>query len=210
MQLISGVVSNNAAKVRIVLAEKRLDYETIEVPWSKATAWQPKPEILLQSNPRAEVPVLIDEGLTLWDSTVIVEYLEEKYPEFSLLPSTIEGKALCRLWEDEGDYNQRHVGVLIADVFLAAPGTSNSANAIAALAELAEFCGRLSNQLAQQDYICDSFSVADISVFLTLTFAQTLGLQVEHANVQAWLDRMMARPAIATEIGQIMNAIATL
>ena len=59
MQLISGTVSNNAAKVRMVLAEKGIDIEIIEVPWTKESAWEPKPRVLLDANPRGEVPVLL-------------------------------------------------------------------------------------------------------------------------------------------------------
>ena len=102
MQLISGVLSNNAAKVRIVLGEKGVDVELVEVPWTKARAWEPKPRALLDTNPRAQVPVLMDGDLTLWDSTVINEYLEDKHPEPSLRPASVKARALCRLLEDEG------------------------------------------------------------------------------------------------------------
>ncbi|MFT7218536.1 MAG: glutathione S-transferase [Candidatus Azotimanducaceae bacterium] len=86
MEIISGVLSNNAAKVRLVLGEKGLDCEIIEVPWTKENAWEPRPAQLLEKNPRAEVPGLMGGDLTLWDSTVIAEYLEDKYPAAPLMP----------------------------------------------------------------------------------------------------------------------------
>lgn len=210
MQLISGTVSNNAAKVRMVLAEKNLECEIVEVAWTKAHAWEPKPEILLQANPRAEVPVLLDDDLTLWDSTVIIEYLEERFPQPALFPSDTRTRALCRLWEDEGDHNQKHVGVLISDVFLTEPGAPLSPEASQALKALQLFCERLDRQLNGQDYLCGSFSVADISVFLTLAFAVTLGLELTHDRVAAWFQRVLDRPAIGKEYQQMMAAVAGL
>ena len=210
MQLISGLVSNNAAKVRMVLAEKGLDVELIEVPWTKSKAWEPKPQVLLQANPRAQVPVLKDGELTLWDSTVINEYLEERYPEPSLMPVATAERALCRLWEDEGDFNQSHVGVLIGEVFLAAPGTPLSPPAQQAINDLQAFYGRLEQQLQGREFICGAFSVADISVFLTVAFAVTLGAEVSSAMVQDWYQRMLARPAIQSEFERMMVGVAAL
>lgn len=210
MKLISGLVSNNAAKVRIVLAEKALEVDVLEVPWTKEKAWQPKPALLLDANPRAEVPVLIDGELTLWDSTVINEYIEEKFPAVPLLPKEPEARALCRLWEDEGDHNQAHVGVLIREVFLAESGTPLSDEARTALSGLNAFCDRLERQLGGNDYICGDYSLADVSVFLTLAFATTLGAEITQPQTSQWMARMMARPAVKTEFETIMAAVAAL
>ena len=210
MQLISGLVSNNAAKVRMVLAEKGIAYETTEVPWTKTNAWEPKPQVLLDNNPRAQVPVLIDDGLTLWDSTVINEYLEEVHPSPSLLPGDARQRALVRLWEDEGDDNQTHVGVLIQDVFLAEPGAELSERAQAAIGSLQALVKRMDRQLEGRDYICGEFSLADISLFLTLAFARTMGLEVQGERVNAWYERVLARPAIAAEFQLMMAGVSAL
>ena len=210
MQLIHGLLSNNSAKVRMVLAEKGLAYESIDIPWTKAHAWEPKPDILLNTNPRAEVPALIDGKLTLWDSTVINEYLEDKYPEVALFPATSEERAICRLWEDEGDHKQSHVGVLIQEVFLAEPSTEPSPATKTALTELANFVDRLDHQIGEREYICGQFSIADISVFLTLAFATTLGLEITKPNVVTWYEGVLSRPAIKQEFDQIMIGVAGL
>lgn len=210
MELISGVLSNNAAKVRIVLGEKAIEFKVIEVPWTKVAAWDPKPAILLENNPRAQVPVLVDESLTLWDSTVIAEYLEDKFPEKPLLPKDPAARAICRLWEDEGDDQQAHVGVLIRDVFLAPPGAALTEEASAALASLSSFWRRCDAQIGSGDYICGQFSLADISVFMTAVFAVTLGSQLEGENLQAWFERMMARPVIKAEVDTVLGAVASL
>ncbi len=87
MQLWSGVLSPFSAKVRIALAEKGLRYETREIPWSRKNLWGPKPPEFLAVSPYGKVPVLIDGSVTVFDSTVICEYLEDRYPKPALFPA---------------------------------------------------------------------------------------------------------------------------
>lgn len=89
MELWSGTLSSNAAKVRIILAEKQIAYETVTVPWPKEHQREPKPKTLWKSTPRGQVPVLVDDDLTLYDSTVIVEYLNEKHPTAPMMPENV-------------------------------------------------------------------------------------------------------------------------
>ena len=93
MKLWSGVLSPFSAKVRIALAEKKLGYETLVVPWSRKTLWGPKPPEFLAVSPHGQVPVLIDGDVTVFDSTVICEYLEDRYPKPPLLPAGPEARA---------------------------------------------------------------------------------------------------------------------
>src|SRR5260221_6921002 len=89
-------------KVRIVLAEKSLTYELIQIDLAQND--QRRPEFL-RPNPFARVPVLVDEDTTVYDSTIIIEYLEDEYPEPPVLP-TIGSSALrapARLFEDFAD-----------------------------------------------------------------------------------------------------------
>jgi glutathione S-transferase len=90
------------ARVRIVLAEKRIPYETVEVDLANRPAW------LYEKNPLGKVPVLEEDTMVLPESAVIMEYLEERYPEPPLLPADAAARALERLRifrfdEDFGD-----------------------------------------------------------------------------------------------------------
>lgn len=77
-------------KVRLVLAEKKIEVELVEEkPWEK------RMEFLLL-NPAAQVPVLQIDGLTLSDSVAICEYLDEVHPAPSLMPTTPEARAEVR------------------------------------------------------------------------------------------------------------------
>lgn len=82
MQLFATPTSPYARKVRVVLAEKRIDCEVIMVP-SLAATDSPVP----QYNPLGKVPTLVlDDGENLYDSPVIVGYLDAKTPVCHLLP----------------------------------------------------------------------------------------------------------------------------
>ncbi len=103
MLLYSGPLSLFSRKVEIVLAEKNLAYERVLVPFSQTKGCAPKHPAVLAANPKAQVPVLIDGDVTLYDSTVIAEYLEDKYPSPPLFPRATEARARCRLLELEAD-----------------------------------------------------------------------------------------------------------
>src|SRR6266705_4656762 len=86
------------ARVRIVLAEKDVEYETVEIDLDDRPAW------LYEKNPLGKVPVLEeDEGLVLPESVVIMEYLEERYPDPPLWPADAAERALARLLVERFD-----------------------------------------------------------------------------------------------------------
>src|SRR5262244_1401587 len=93
-------LSTNSRKVRIVLLEKGLEFERINVDLTKRE--QKNPEYL-KIHPFGQVPALDDEGFIIYDSTVINEYLEDEYPYPSLMPKDSEGRARARLMEDFRD-----------------------------------------------------------------------------------------------------------
>ena len=75
---------------------------------------------------------------------------------------------------------------------------------------MGEFQKRLSTQPGTQNYLLGTYSLADISVFLTMMFASTPGLSAGPENVSAWLERMTLRPASGAEQQAILTAAATL
>ena len=103
MKLYSGPLSLFSRKVEIALGEKGLAYEREMVPFTQARGYSPKHPAVLAANPKAQVPVLVDGDLTLFDSTIIAEYLEEAYPGTPLFPAGAQPRARCRLLELYGD-----------------------------------------------------------------------------------------------------------
>ena len=94
LKLISATPSPYARKVRIALAEKGLPFELLtEVPWNSTTA-TPK------YNPLEKLPVLIlDDGLSVYESSYILQYLELKYPQPPMLPPDVDGILAARRLE---------------------------------------------------------------------------------------------------------------
>lgn len=98
MKLIGAVTSPYARKVRVVMAEKKLDYQfVLEDVWSADTT-------IASSNPLGKVPCLIMEGgEALFDSRVIVEYLDTLSPVGKLIPSVGRERAEVKTWEALAD-----------------------------------------------------------------------------------------------------------
>jgi glutathione S-transferase len=86
------------ARVRIVLAEKDVEYETVAIDLSDRPAW------LYEKNPLGKVPVIEEDGFILPESAVIMEYLEERYPEPPLLPADPADRAMVRLRIERFDH----------------------------------------------------------------------------------------------------------
>src|SRR6516165_7647108 len=99
MKLYSGPLSLFSRKVEIALHEKGLSFEREMVPFSQTKGYAPKHPAVLAANPKAQVPVLVDGDLTLFDSTLIIEYLEDAYPAPPLFPADAKARARCRLIE---------------------------------------------------------------------------------------------------------------
>jgi len=97
MKLIGALTSPYVRKVRIVMAEKKLDYQfELEDVWNS--------DAILKSNPLGKVPCLVMEGgEAVFDSRVIVEYLDTRSPVSRLIPESSRGRTEVRTWESLAD-----------------------------------------------------------------------------------------------------------
>jgi len=91
MTLYSGAVDPLSHRVRIVLAEKGVSYEVVDVDSRN------KPEDLLELNPYGNVPTLVDRELALYEPNIITEYLDERFPHPPLMPVYPVARAKARL-----------------------------------------------------------------------------------------------------------------
>ena len=202
MKLYSGPLSLFTGKVRIALDEKGLEYDIVSVPFSRA-GYQPKHPDVLAINPKAQVPVLVDGPVKLYDSTIILEYLEDRYPEPPLYPRDVAERARCRQLEAAADEILfPHIYELILEVFYK-PAPERDADRIArAHAGIARHYDDLERDLAGRDYLCSEFSVADIGYFMTITFAANFGdtIRDEQPALRAWYDRVLGRPSVTREV----------
>ena len=212
MKLYSGPLSLFTAKVRVALAEKGLDSERIDVPFSRAGGYSPKLPEMLAINPKGQVPVLVDGDLSLYDSTIIFEYLEERYPEPRLYPTDVAERARCRQAEAAADEILfPHVYTLITEVFYKPEAERDTARIEAARAAIADVYRGLDARLAGREYLCGAFSVADIGYILTITFAAGLGAAPPPLpNLSAWMARVTARSTVRAELAGMTEAMARM
>jgi glutathione S-transferase len=209
MKLYSGPLSLFTAKVRIALDEKALEHEIVSVPFSRSKGYDPKHPDVLALNPKAQVPILVDGGLTLYDSTVILEYLEDRHPTPPLYPRDVEERARCRQLEGAADEQLFPlVFELISEVFYKLAAERDEARVARARASIARHYDRLEGNLDGRPFLCPEFSVADIGYFLTVTFAATLGAPLgdAHPRLRRWYERIGARPSVTREVGRLLAA----
>jgi glutathione S-transferase len=98
MKLIGSVTSAYVRKARVVLAEKKLDYQ-----FELENVWAPETNIA-SSNPLGKVPCLVmEDGSAMYDSRVIAEYLDTLTPVCKLLPANSRDRANVKVWEALAD-----------------------------------------------------------------------------------------------------------
>jgi glutathione S-transferase len=196
IKLYDFPMSPRARKPRIVLAEKGLQYEKVTVDITKGE--QKKPEYLA-INPYGKVPALQDNGTTVYESTIIMEYLNDKYPTPSLLPADPGQRARARVLMHYGDnpYDGAFARI-VGEVFFKPKGQAEQ-NVIAQAKQDLNACfERLERELGNSEYLLGTFTLADICF---VTWAPLFGpLQIEVpsqcARVSAWLKRLQERPSV--------------
>jgi glutathione S-transferase len=212
MRLYSGPISLFSAKVRVVLAEKGIDYERIEVGYSFKDAYLPHHPDVDRLNPHGKVPVLVDGDLVVYDSTLINEYLEERHPEPALFPRDLAARARCRQLEAYGDEVLfPHVWTLIEEIIYATPESPpNPERVDLARADLEGCYAHLDRELTGLEHFCSTFSVADITLFVFLSAATLLSGPIgeTHANLRSWQARVAARPAVAADSAAMNEFVA--
>ena len=197
MKLIGAVTSPYARKVRVVMAEKKLDYQFIlEDVWAATTK-------IADSNPLGKVPCLVMEGgEALFDSRVIVEYLDTLSPVGKLIPANGREKAEVKTWEAlaDGLCDAAILARLEATWTGRTDGQRSQAWIERQMGKIAASLKAMSQGLGERPFCAGThFSLADVAVgcalgYLDLRFAQ-LDWRAEHANLTKLYDKLAARPS---------------
>jgi RNA polymerase-associated protein len=173
------------ARVRIVLAEKGVEVDVVEIDLSDRPDW------LYEKNPTGRVPVIEEDDRPLPESAVIMEFLEERYPEPPLLPADPADRAAARL-------------VIFRDHELTAPYYALRRQEDGAAERLDTALGRFDALLDTQPYLSGSdYGLADIALVpWVLRARDMLGVELDGLlSLADWLGRLEQRPAIAAEVG---------
>ena len=183
-------------KVRVVLAEKDLEYEKIFVDLRKQEQKSPD---FLRLNPYGKVPVLVDEDEVIYDSTIINEYLEDEYPLPGLMPEDSQGRARVRMLEDYCDNSFIPPTTMLLTQLRRSDAERDQQRVEQAREELRRTLYYLRDKLTGHEYLVGKeFGLADASFAPRIMVLGRLGVELEPAlaPVQAWIDRIRARPSV--------------
>ncbi|MCX7249052.1 MAG: glutathione S-transferase N-terminal domain-containing protein [Burkholderiales bacterium] len=199
MKLLGSKTSPYVRKVRIVMLEKKLDYVFVpEDVWSAQTT-------ITETNPLGKVPCLIMEaGEALFDSRVIVEYLDTLSPVGKLIPAVGRERAEIKTWEALAD------GVLDAAILARleatwvgrSPAERSQAWIDRQLGKIHTSLKAMSKGLGDKPYCAGiHLSLADVAVGCALSYMDFRFPQIhwrsDYPNLQKLLDKLMLRPSFA-------------
>jgi glutathione S-transferase len=187
--------SPNCQRVKVVLAEKNLPYEIVPIDLRKQE--QKTPEYL-KLNPYGKVPVLTDDSTVLYESCIINEYLNEKYPTPPLMPADLGKRAKVRILIDyglahlDGPYQKLRME-LMKD-----PKEQNKEIIESAKTELRKLLQRFETELGDQPYLVGDFSLADAALITRFTRLEGFAVIPDSSlpRLGKYLERMKERPSV--------------
>jgi glutathione S-transferase len=190
-------------KVRVALAEKGLEYKPV-IPKNRESDPGFK-----KLTPIGKVPVLVlEDGTGICESTVINEFLEERYPRPPLMPADPADRARVRMIEEIGDACLAPALRLVQTARyrfeagkLVRLKTINKAQEADGLAQSARWLDYLNDAIEGQEFFVTTFSLADIG--LTPMLCRTapmldLPMAQRWPHLAAWAERHLARPSVST------------
>ena len=202
IKLYDAVPSSNSDRVKIALNEKDLVYERVSLNLAKRD--QKKPEFL-KLNPYGKVPVIDDGGKVLFESCIINEYLDEKYPNPPLMPKDPYLRARGRILVDYG-MNHLHVTyfALRDEFFFKKEGARDQKLIAEKQRELRGMLGYLEEALGDKEYFLGDFSLTDVDLWPRFGRLEDYGAlpTPELPRLGRWIQRMKARPSIKALVGQ--------
>jgi glutathione S-transferase/RNA polymerase-associated protein len=204
-------LSPYAQKVKIALDEKGVAYEA-KMPAAIGSG-QPDLEFL-KANPRGEVPALIDDGFSVFDSTIILEYIEDKWPSPPMLPKSPAARAQARTIEEVMDTLFEPINWGMGEIrwFKRAEGErARNIEAHAAKQARGTYTW-LERHLGDRPWFNgETFGWADLSVVPYINGALGSGLGPDKGSkLSAWLDRANARPSVQKSAKAAADVIAQM
>jgi glutathione S-transferase len=195
MKLIASLTSPFARKVRIVAIEKHIEHDLlVDIPWEETTE-------VPKYNPLGKVPVwVLEDGKTLFDSRVIVEYLDGISPVNHLIPKEVRPRIAVKRWEALAD----GICDAAALVFVERkrPARQQSQEWIARqLGKVALGLQAMNTDLGEHEWCVNGgFSLADIAVgcalgYLDFRFDSEIEWRRNCANLAELFDRLNQRPS---------------
>ncbi len=197
MKLYSVLLSPNALRSRLVIAELGLPVEIVEVDMAAGENRSPE---YLALNPNGKVPTLVDGDFVLWESRAINAYLAAQRPESDLYPADPKRRARVDQWSY---WQAVHYGPALQAISFQrvlkkvfGMGDSDEAAIAGELKTKDQLLPVLDAALAGRDYVEGTLSIADIALAGTLAVHGPAGFGIDaYPNIATWYERLSSRPA---------------
>jgi stringent starvation protein A len=184
MTLYSGTVDPFSQRCRIVLFEKGMDFQVIDVDMFN------KPEDLAVINPYNRVPVLVERDLVLYEANIINEYIDERFPHPQLMPADPVMRARVRLFLHRFEHELFcHIGTI-------EQGQQKAADKARQM--IRDNLTQIAPVFTKQKYMLgDEFSMLDVAIAPLLWRLDYYGIHLgkETAPLMKYAERLFSRPA---------------
>jgi glutathione S-transferase len=201
LKLYHHPMSTFSRKVRLALIEKGVPFERVLVDLVKG---EQKKSEYLALNPNGKVPTLVDDDFVVFESTAICEYLEDKYPEPSILPGDAQARARARMWNQYTDTQvYPHFFKIFNEMFFKKPGQGDKSKIEEGKKGVLAQISILDTHLAGKLYFAgDRFSLGDIAMIPWFGYMPMLQIEPDPAcqNFIAWWGRVQERKSFAESI----------
>ncbi|MDQ1314561.1 MAG: stringent starvation protein [Pseudomonadota bacterium] len=196
MTLYSGSTCPYSHRCRIVLFEKDMDFEVIDVDMHN------KPEEIASISPSGKMPVLVERDLVLTESNIINEYIDERFPHPQLMPPdpVMRARARLVLFNFEQDLFS-HVNTLEHSL---GKGSEKARQ------EIRDSLSQLTPILTKQKYLMnDEFSMLDVAIAPLLWRLEHYGIELPKvaAPVLKYRERLFSRPAFISALTPTEKAL---
>ncbi|VVD77399.1 glutathione S-transferase [Pandoraea eparura] len=200
MKLIGALASPYVRKVRIVLAEKKLDYKLeLENVWADDTRIQ-------QSNPLGKVPCLVmEDGEAVFDSRVICEYLDTLSPVGKLIPPSGRERAEVRCWEALADGLTDAAVQIRVEAMFHDEASRSQALIDRQRSKIDEGLRAMARGLDERQWCASNrLTLADVALVCALGYLDfrypEIAWRDTHPNLADHFERMSARPSVADTV----------
>lgn len=197
MTLFSKPTDLWSHRTRLVLAEKSINIDIVDVDDGNL------PEDLLDLNPYNSVPTLVDRDLVLYDSRVIIEYLDERFPHPPLMPVDPVTRAQFRLalFRIEKDWYS------LAEEIVEGGDRKPVARAVRTLQD--SITSSVDIFAAKKFFLSDEFSLVDCSIAPVLWRLPVYGIELpsQARPIQRYMDEVFARPSFQASLTELEQEI---
>ena len=204
-------LSPYAQKVRILLREKGLDFESRTPEGLGSGAANAD---FAQRNPRFEVPALTHNGATIFDSTIILEYLEECFPLPPMMPGGAAAKARMRMIEEVCDTHYEAINWGLGEIRFFRRGDAALRQKLyaAAVEQVGQMHAWLETLLGDEPWLSGaSFGWGDLCALPYVTMSRMFGIAPPAGSrLEAWLERGMNRPSVAQTVAEALAVIPVM